>query len=270
MASTDDLTDAEIRLRLTELGYPVGPITVTTRKVMLKKLKYLQDQVKSKGNLPGEKNSLAKFSSGEESEDDAIGTRNRRSMPPPPAKSPPKRRSLGRRGTLDSNFNGDDTEFPIPSASSTLNSFDGNIDTGSRSERFSPKQILTPPSKINTTPKPYRSKTTPPRSSVSSNSQYSSRRSQAEPYDTGSDTDGLEEINNKNVPTPGRNYVPSISNHSSGLSSTRSRFQTQAGSFGNVGLNTDSRISPRDSNSSPFSSDFVRRLAATTNKSGKL
>lgn len=272
MASTDDLTDAEIRLRLTELGYPVGPITVTTRKVMLKKLKYLQDQAKSKSNLPGDKNSLAKFSSGEESEDDSISTRNRRSMPPPQAKSPPKRRSLGRRGTLglESNFTlGDDTELPIPSASSTLNSFDGNIDSGSRAERFSPKQILSPPPNTTTSPKPYRSKPTSPRSSIGSNFQYSSRRSQTETYDTGSDTDGLEELNNKNVPTLGKSYVPSISSLNSGLSNARSRFQSQAGSFGNIN-NDSARTSSPDSKNSPFSSDFVRRLAASSGKTGKL
>lgn len=37
----DNLSDAELRTKLAEYGFPVVPITTTTRKVMTKKLKML-------------------------------------------------------------------------------------------------------------------------------------------------------------------------------------------------------------------------------------
>lgn len=37
----DNLSDAELRTKLAEYGFPVVPITTTTRKVMAKKLKML-------------------------------------------------------------------------------------------------------------------------------------------------------------------------------------------------------------------------------------
>lgn len=48
----DGLTDAELRTKLAEFGFPVVPITATTRKVMTKKLKLLIDN-KNKTNSEG-------------------------------------------------------------------------------------------------------------------------------------------------------------------------------------------------------------------------
>lgn len=41
--SVDTLTDSELRTKLMEYGYPVGPVTQTTRKILAKKLKNLMD-----------------------------------------------------------------------------------------------------------------------------------------------------------------------------------------------------------------------------------
>lgn len=43
MVNVDKLSDAELRTKLIEFGFPVLPITGTTRKVMAKKLKMLME-----------------------------------------------------------------------------------------------------------------------------------------------------------------------------------------------------------------------------------
>lgn len=43
MVNVDNLTDSELRSKLIEYGFPVMPITNTTRKVMVKKLKLLME-----------------------------------------------------------------------------------------------------------------------------------------------------------------------------------------------------------------------------------
>lgn len=41
--SVDSLTDSELRTKLAEYGYPVGPVTQTTKKILVKKLKNLME-----------------------------------------------------------------------------------------------------------------------------------------------------------------------------------------------------------------------------------
>lgn len=53
MVDVDKLTDAELRTKLLEFGFPVMPITGTTRKVMAKKLKLLLENKNKVGSTDG-------------------------------------------------------------------------------------------------------------------------------------------------------------------------------------------------------------------------
>jgi membrane protein Man1 len=104
MASLDSLTDGEIRVKLMEFGCPVGPVTATTRKVLLKKLKLLTEQNKGGvGERSYDPRCLAtQFSSEDESDGGGgVGTKNRRkSMPPPKSNKSPRRKSPGRTDSI--------------------------------------------------------------------------------------------------------------------------------------------------------------------------
>lgn len=52
MVDVANMSDAELRTKLLEFGFPVMPITGTTRKVMEKKLKILMEN-KNKANNEG-------------------------------------------------------------------------------------------------------------------------------------------------------------------------------------------------------------------------
>ncbi|KRT79416.1 hypothetical protein AMK59_6963 [Oryctes borbonicus] len=73
MVDVASMSDAELRTKLLEFGFPVMPITGTTRKVMEKKLKILMEN-KKKANAENRR-SLAKYSSEEESDVDIKTTK---------------------------------------------------------------------------------------------------------------------------------------------------------------------------------------------------
>ncbi|XP_057333911.1 inner nuclear membrane protein Man1 [Microplitis mediator] len=114
--SVESLTDSELRSKLAEYGYPVGPVTQTTRKILVKKLKNL---IESRGAAGSRHSLLARYSSDDTDDDTASSTTrkkkaaasNRRQtmanpMPPPapappvtttiPSRSPSKRRAGSR------------------------------------------------------------------------------------------------------------------------------------------------------------------------------
>ncbi|EFN83277.1 inner nuclear membrane protein Man1 isoform X2 [Harpegnathos saltator] len=64
--SVDTLTDSELRTKLMEYGYPVGPVTQTTRKILAKKLKNL---IETRGGV-GSRHSLAARYSSDDTDDD--------------------------------------------------------------------------------------------------------------------------------------------------------------------------------------------------------
>ncbi|KAK2585887.1 hypothetical protein KPH14_010475 [Odynerus spinipes] len=68
--SVDGLSDAELRSKLMEYGYPVGPVTQTTRKILVKKLKNL---IETRG-LTGTRHSLAARYSSDETDEDTSST----------------------------------------------------------------------------------------------------------------------------------------------------------------------------------------------------
>lgn len=77
MVDVDKLSDAELRTKLLEFGFPVMPITGTTRKVMVKKLKLLLEN-KNKAASGDGRRSLGRYSSEEESDTDAKSARKER------------------------------------------------------------------------------------------------------------------------------------------------------------------------------------------------
>lgn len=96
MADVDTMSDAVLRSKLTEYGYPVGPVTDSTRNILKKKLKDLMGK-------PTQKNrkSLASFSSGEDEDErheEIKPKRGASSMLPPQFNSPrnSKRKTLGK------------------------------------------------------------------------------------------------------------------------------------------------------------------------------
>lgn len=68
--SVDSLSDSELRTKLMEYGYPVGPVTQTTRKILVKKLKNL---IETRG-LTGTRHSLAARYSSDETDEDTSST----------------------------------------------------------------------------------------------------------------------------------------------------------------------------------------------------
>nr|XP_031826079.1 inner nuclear membrane protein Man1 [Nomia melanderi] len=68
--SVDTLSDSELRSKLMEYGFPVGPVTQTTRKILVKKLKSL---IEARGGS-GSRHSLAARYSSEDTDDDSSST----------------------------------------------------------------------------------------------------------------------------------------------------------------------------------------------------
>lgn len=100
VVDVEKLTDAELRTKLLEFGFPVMPITGTTRKVMAKKLKML---LENKNKIGGEgRRSLGRYSSEEESDTDMKVTTKKKDnrrvtmgapLMQPPSASPKIRKS---------------------------------------------------------------------------------------------------------------------------------------------------------------------------------
>lgn len=78
----DSMSDAELRTKLAEHGFPIMPITASTRKLLVKKLKLVLDNKTKPRNSVDSKvesrRSLARYSSGEESDLDATNAKEKR------------------------------------------------------------------------------------------------------------------------------------------------------------------------------------------------
>lgn len=78
----DSMSDAELRTKLAEHGFPVMPITASTRKLLVKKLKMVLDNKSKPRNSTDSKaenrRSLARYSSGEESDLDSSSVKEKR------------------------------------------------------------------------------------------------------------------------------------------------------------------------------------------------
>lgn len=298
MASVESLSDGEIRLKLTELGYPVGPITATTRKVLVKKLKYLLDQSKVPGGDKKDSKSrvsLSSFSSGEDDSEDDAKVNRRKSMPPPPPKPVNKRRSVGRsqESVVSNNSQTDITlnSDLFPTASSTLKPKES---PPKFKKGFSLNHNSNYNSVTNSSPdrdlsrRSIRNSYSPPNSYRLPRS-YTAENVNTDPFDTGSDSDIGNDQNLGSWPThsgsPNLNHnkpqnIGSTFPQFSDLGFTqnlRSRFQSVASTsnYDEPSLNySSSNLSPASvinndgfshfKSSQPFSSEFVRKLSATS------
>lgn len=70
MVDVDKMSDAELRSKLIEFGFPVMPITGTTRKTMMKKLKMLMENKNNIGKSSTGRRSLGRYSSEDDSDSD--------------------------------------------------------------------------------------------------------------------------------------------------------------------------------------------------------
>ncbi|XP_014206203.1 uncharacterized protein LOC106637789 [Copidosoma floridanum] len=117
-SSLETLSDSELRTKLIEHGYKVGPVTHTTRKILLKKLKMLMD------DKTGARFSMAsaKYSS-DDTDDDTLSAAKKKkktpvstrrqtmvtTMPPPATTASPSRSQTKKR--LTRNLNAADYEI---------------------------------------------------------------------------------------------------------------------------------------------------------------
>ncbi|XP_076257147.1 uncharacterized protein LOC143194338 isoform X1 [Rhynchophorus ferrugineus] len=139
MVDVDKLTDAELRTKLLEYGFPVMPITGTTRKVMAKKLKLLLENEKKVASSDGRR-SLGRYSSEEESDSDAKSLkkeRNRRAtMAAPVSTSKISKKSVVEPEVVNSSPKKRDIRTSVTSTRSQkiVKVAQDEFDTGSDSE----------------------------------------------------------------------------------------------------------------------------------------
>lgn len=125
----DSMSDAELRTKLAEHGYPVMPITSSTRKLLVKKLKLVLDNKTKPRNSVDDKaetrRTLARYSSGEESDLDTTNNakekRGRRAttggamLPPASSKArrgTPKKESPAKRDS-DKSSESEEEKSPV-------------------------------------------------------------------------------------------------------------------------------------------------------------
>ncbi|XP_069693659.1 inner nuclear membrane protein Man1 [Periplaneta americana] len=276
MASVDSLSDSELRSKLAQYGFPVGPVTETSRKVLVRKLKLLMGQSGrySDVSVTGKwRRSSSQFSSGEEdSENDDVKLRINSSMPPPSSNY----RSLKRK-----------TSGIIRERSVTPGRMGRSKEIAFRSDLFVVPTTSTPESEQN---KKRHSRVSVSQSSSSPIANVSSVRTPVRPpvsstfkdgFDTGSDSD----VDSKTW----KNYAGQVSSNTSGstpyssflsrLSSIRSKesdvsgtdsssvntllgFRKSFSSSSSAVKSPESWTTTRPPNP-PFQSNFVKRLSAS-------
>lgn len=277
MASVESLSDSELRHKLAEYGFPAGPVTETSRKVLMKKLKLLMVQAGRSSDVTTAskwRRSSSHFSSGEEdSENDDLKMRLNSSMPPPSSNfRTSRRKSTGRL-----------SEYPVTPGRM------GRKDSNFRNDLFSTQKTSTPESE----PSKKRHSRFPSSPGLNSGSlrnssvrRLSSRASVSsavkDDFETGSDSD----IDSKKWESnTGQVYPPSNSPESvysssflSRLSSVRPRHKSDCSGVDSSSSSTllgfrksfqpassatntaDSWTATRSTNT-PFQSNFVKRLS---------
>ncbi|KAJ0178612.1 hypothetical protein K1T71_005387 [Dendrolimus kikuchii] len=269
----DSMSDAELRTKLAEHGFPIMPVTASTRKLLVKKLKLVLDG-KSKPRMSVDnkienRRSLARYSSGEESDLDASNAKDKRlgrrattggaMLPPSVSKTrrtPSKKESPAKRGS-DKGSESDEEKSPIKSHEEVetvttrrvtrtyaVNDQDG-YETGSDSDLDADKKTSTP---------------------FRSNSRASDHISSS--LTTDAQTSPLRTSIFSRPSVPGSSYTSNYSSSSDHLNSIRSRLgltstfdrptTSYTSTFSSSHQPTASSV---DEVESPYLSNFTRRLS---------
>jgi len=279
MASVESLSDSELRHKLAEYGFPVGPVTETSRKVLMKKLKFLMVQAGRSSDVTTAskwRRSSSHFSSGEEdSENDDLKMRLNSSMPPPSSNfRTPRRKSTGKS-----------SEYPL-----TPGRTGRRKEINFRNDLFSAPKTSTPesePNKKRHSRFPSSPSLSPGSLSNSSVRRLSSRTTASSPVKDGFETGSDSDIDSKKWESNAGQVFPTTSSpeHArysssflSRLSSVRPRHKSDCSDSDNYSANTllgfrksfqstasaantaDSWTAARSTNP-PFQSNFVKRLS---------
>uniref|UniRef100_A0A1E1WLP0 LEM domain-containing protein n=1 Tax=Pectinophora gossypiella TaxID=13191 RepID=A0A1E1WLP0_PECGO len=273
----DSMSDAELRTKLAEHGFPVMPITASTRKLLVKKLKLVLDNKSKPRNSVDSKaenrRSLARYSSGEESDLDtnnAKEKRNRRAttggamLPPASSKTrrtPLKKDSPAKRDSDKGSESEEETKSPVRTheevetvttrrVTRTYAANDqDDYETGSDSDVDADKKSSPPPRSISrssdyisSTLPATDASTSPPRSSIFSRPSLGTTS-----YPSSiSSSDHLNSIRSRLGLTSTLGDRPSVSNYTSKFAASTYQPST----------------STVDEIESPYLSNFTRRLSA--------
>ncbi|XP_068631173.1 inner nuclear membrane protein Man1-like [Battus philenor] len=270
----DSMSDAELRTKLAEHGFPIMPITASTRKLLVKKLKLVLDNKSKPRNSVDSKvesrRTLARYSSGEESDLDSSSVKERRdrrattggSMLPPASNKtsrPPARKSSPAKRDSDKATESDEEKPPVSirekvktittrSIKRTYTNEQDDYETGSDSDVDSDKKTSTPyrsnsrsSDYISSTLPTNDAATSPPKSTLFSRPSISSSNYTS----TISSSDHLNSIRSRLGLTSSLADRPSVSNYTANYSST---YQPPVSSVDEV--------------ESPYLSNFTRRLSS--------
>ncbi|RZB39346.1 inner nuclear membrane protein Man1, partial [Asbolus verrucosus] len=147
MVDVDNLSDAELRSKLLEFGFPVMPITGTTRKTMTKKLKMLLEN-KNKINKDNRR-SLGRYSSEDESDSDTKTAKRdkykRATMAAPLMQPPSAKKKPAKADSVESPVRKEvKTSTTTTRTMKILHSAKDEFDTGSESDEVAEKYSSIP------------------------------------------------------------------------------------------------------------------------------
>ncbi|XP_047510447.1 inner nuclear membrane protein Man1-like [Pieris napi] len=290
----DSMSDAELRTKLAEHGFPVMPITASTRKLLVKKLKMVLDNKAPRNSVDSKvknRRSLARYSSDEEVDMDTSSIqekRNRRATTGgamlPPSTSKTRRTPVKKISSVKRDSDGSESEeekSPVRThekvetvttrrVTRTYANDQEDFETGSDSDVDADKK--TSPFRSSSRSSDYISSTLPAQESSTSPPKTSifSRPSLSTNYSSLSPSDHLNSIRSRlgltstlgdrpsQYSSSTSTYQPSSSTYQPSASSYRpsvSPFQPTTSTY-------QSNLSSVDEVESPYLSNFTRRLSA--------
>ncbi|CAK1599141.1 unnamed protein product [Parnassius mnemosyne] len=269
----DSMSDAELRTKLAEHGFPIMPITASTRKLLVKKLKLVLDNKSKPRNSVDPKvesrRSLARYSSGEESDLDAANLKEKRGrrattggsmLPPTSSKTRrlPVKKDSPVKPDSDKGSESEEEKSPVcvrekvetvttRHITRTYANEQDEYETGSDSDVDNDKKTSSPfrsnsrsSDYISSTLSTNDAATSPPKSSLFSRPSISPSN-----YTSLSSSDHLNSIRSRLGLTSSLADRPSVSNYTSNYTST---YQPSTSSVDEV--------------ESPYLSNFTRRLSS--------